>query len=161
VTDFHPISKVTLGQIVGLIEAVDEIGGTADAATVSQEVDMDVDRLGPILNAGEFLGLVTVEDGDVHITDVGRKLLHANVQERKRIIREIIDDVPLFRLVMDTARAAGRPRSRGEILDALSARVGSHQAQDLFKALVYWGRYVELLRYDSQSELLSLRTPSK
>jgi NitT/TauT family transport system ATP-binding protein len=161
VTDFHPISKVTLGQIVGLIEAVDEIGGTADAATVSQEVDMDVDRLGPILNAGEFLGLVTVEDGDVHITDVGRKLLHANVQERKRIIREIIDDVPLFRLVMDTARAAGRPLSRGEILDALSARVGSHQAQDLFKALVYWGRYVELLRYDSQSELLSLRTPSK
>lgn len=160
-TDFHPISKVTLGQIVGLIEAVDEIGGTADAATVSQEVDMDVDRLGPILNAGEFLGLVTVEDGDVHITDVGRKLLHANVQERKRIIREIIDDVPLFRLVMDTARAAGRPLSRGEILDALSARVGSHQAQDLFKALVYWGRYVELLRYDSQSELLSLRTPSK
>jgi len=161
VTDFHPISKVTLGQIVGLIEAVDEIGGTADAATVSQEVDMDVDRLGPILNAGEFLGLVTVEDGDVHITDVGRKLLHANVQERKRIIREIIDDVPLFRLVMDTARSAGRPLSRGEILDALSARVGSHQAQDLFKALVYWGRYVELLRYDSQSELLSLRTPSK
>jgi hypothetical protein len=62
---------------------------------------------------------------------------------------------------MDMARAAGRPLSREEILEALSARVGSHQAQDLFKALVYWGRYVELLRYESQSELLSVRTPSK
>ena len=122
---------------------------------------MDVDRLGPILDAGELLGLVTVEEGDVRITDVGRKLLHANVRERKRIIRDIIDDVPLFRLVMDIARAAGRPLSREEILEALSARVGSHQAQDLFKALVYWGRYVELLRYESQSELLSVRTPSK
>jgi NitT/TauT family transport system ATP-binding protein len=160
-TDFHPISKVTLGQILGLIEAVDEVGGAADAATISQEVDMDVDRLGPILDAGELLGLVTVAEGDVRITDVGRKLLHANVRERKRIIRDIIDDVPLFRLVMDMARAAGRPLSREEILEALSARVGSHQAQDLFKALVYWGRYVELLRYESQSELLSVRTPSK
>jgi NitT/TauT family transport system ATP-binding protein len=160
-TDFHPISKVTLGQILGLIEAVDEVGGAADAATISQEVDMDIDRLGPILDAGELLGLVTVEEGDVRITEVGRKLLHANVQERKRIIRDIIDDVPLFRLVMDMARASGRPLSREEILETLSARVGSHQAHDLFKALVYWGRYVELLRYESQSELLSLRTPSK
>ena len=160
-TDFHPISKVTLGQILGLIEAVDEVGGMADAATISQEVDMDVDRLGPILDAGELLGLATVEEGDVRITDVGRKLLHANVQERKRIIREIIDDVPLFRLVMDMARSAGRPLSREEILETLTVRVGSHQAQDLFKALVYWGRYVELLRYESQSEQLSLRTPTK
>jgi len=28
-------------------------------------------------------------------------------------------------------------------------------------ALVYWGRYVELVRYDSEAEELSLRTPSK
>jgi len=59
------------------------------------------------------------------------------------------------------ARKAGRPLSREEIIEALSARVGSHQAEDLFKALVYWGRYVELVRYDSQSEMLTLRTPSK
>ncbi|TLZ65875.1 MAG: hypothetical protein E6K12_08245 [Methanobacteriota archaeon] len=122
---------------------------------------MDLDRLGPVLGAAEFLGLMTVEEGDVRITDLSRKLLHANVRERKAIVRDIIDDVPVFRLITDMARKAGRPLSRQEIIEALSARVGSHQAEDLFKALVYWGRYVELVRYDSQSEQLTLRTPSK
>ena len=161
VTDFHPIAKVSVGQILGLVEAIDEVGGVADVATISQEVEMDVDRLGPILDAAEFLGLANVEDGDVRITDLSRKLLRAGVRERKAILRDIIDDIPDFRMITDMARKAGRPLSRQEILDALSAHVGSHRAGDLFKALVYWGRYVELLRYDSQSEQLTLRTPSR
>ena len=161
VADLRSIAKVSVGQILGLVEAVDEVGGVADVATISQEADMDVDRLGPILDAAELLGLMTVEDGDIRITDLSRKLLHANVRERKAILRDIIDDVPVFRLILDMARQAGRPLGRQEILDVLAGRVGSHQAEELFKALVYWGRYVELLRYESESEQLTLRTPSK
>ena len=161
VADFHAISKVTAGQVLGLIEAIDEVGGAADVATISQEVDMDVDRLGPVLNAAEFLGLLAVEDGDVRMTDLSKKLLHANVRDRKSILREVIDDIPVFRMVLDMARQSGRPLERREVLEAISARLGSHQADDLFKALVYWGRYVELLRYDSGSEQVRLRTPTK
>jgi NitT/TauT family transport system ATP-binding protein len=161
VTDFHPIAKVSVGQILGLVEAIDEVGGVADVATISQEVEMDLDKLGPILDAAEFLGLVTVHEGDVRITDLSRKILHANVRQRKAMIREIIDDIPVFRLITDLARQAAGPLTRQEILDALSTRVGSHAAEDLFKALVYWGRYVELVRYDSQTEELTLRAPSK
>lgn len=161
VTDFHPIAKVSVGQILGLVEAIDEVGGAADVATISQEVEMDVDKLGPILDAAEFLGLLTVKEGDVHITDLSRRLLHASVRERKAMIREIIDDIPVFRLIIDMARQAGRPLTRSEIIDLLSTRVGSHQAEDLFKALIYWGRYTELVRYDSQTEELTLRAPSK
>ncbi len=161
VTDFRSISKVSVGQILGLVEAVDEVGGMADVATISKEVDMDVDRLGPILDAAELLGLVTVQEGDVRVTDLSRKLLTANVRERKAIVRDIIDDLPVFRRITEMARTAGRPLERQEIMDAIVANVGSHQAEDVFKALVYWGRYVELVRYDSESEQLSLRTPSK
>jgi len=161
VADFRSIAQVSVGQIIGLVEAVDEVGGTADAATISQEVEMDVDHLGPILDAAELLGLVTVVDGDIRITDLSRKLLSANLRERKTILRDITDHVPEFRLILDTARHAGRPLGRREILDVIAARVGTHQAEDLFKALVYWGRYVELLRYDSESEQLTLRAPSE
>ena len=121
---------------------------------------MDVDRLGPILAAAEFLGLLTVDEGDVRMSELSRKLLSANVRERKSIVRGIIDDLPVFQRVTDMARKAGRPLDREEIIDAIAANVGTHQAEDVFKALVYWGRYVELVRYDSESEQLSLRTPS-
>jgi len=120
------MAKVSVGQILGLVEAVDEVGGLADAATISREVEMDVDRLGPILTAAEFLGLVTIEDGDIRITELSRKLLTANVRERKRIVREIIDDMPAFRLVMEMARSSGAPLGRQQVVQALADRVGSH-----------------------------------
>ncbi len=158
--DMHPIARVSVGQILGLVEAIDEVGGSADAATISQEVEMDIDRLGPVIDAAEFLGFVKVEDGDLTITDLSRKVLHAKIRERKTIIRDIIDDVPIFKQIMEMARVAGRPLSREEILGTITARVGTHNADDLFNALVYWGRYTELVSYDSESEELTLRAPS-
>lgn len=158
--DMHPIAKVSVGQILGLVEAIDEVGGSADVATISQEVEMDIDRLGPIIDAAELLGFVKVYEGDLTITDLSRKVLHADVRERKKIIRDIIDDVPIFKEVMQMARAAGRPLSRDEVLGAIAAQVGSHNADDLFNALVYWGRYTELVSYDSESEELTIRAPS-
>ncbi len=158
--DMHPIAKVSVGQILGLVEAIDEVGGSADAATISQEVEMDIDRLGPIIDAAELLGFVKVQEGDLTITDLSRKVLHANVRERKTLIRDIIDDVPIFREVTDMARKAARPLSREEVLGAIAERVGTHNAKDLFDALVYWGRYTELVHYDSESEELTVHTPA-
>ena len=159
--DMHPIAKVSVGQVLGLVEAIDEVGGSADVATISQEVEMDIDRLGPIIDAAELLNFVRVEDGDLTITDLSRKVLAANVRERKKIIREIMDDVPIFRQVMAMAKAAGRPLSRDEVLGTIAAQVGSHNADDLFNALVYWGRYTELVSYDSESEELTIRLQSE
>ncbi len=159
--DMHPIAKVSAGQILGLVEAIDEVGGSADAATISQEVEMDIDRLGPIIDAAELLGFVKVEEGDLTISDLSRKVLHANVRERKKIIRDIVDDVPIFKQVMDMAKGAGRPLSRDEVLGVIAAQVGTHNAADLFNALVYWGRYTELVSYDSESEELTLRIPTE
>src|SRR3989442_11383535 len=106
------MAKVSVGQILGLVEAVDEVGGVADAATISREVEMDVDRLGPILVAAEFLGLATVEDGDIRITELSRKLLTPGVRERRPIVRDTIDDLPAVRLVMEMARSSTTPPAR-------------------------------------------------
>ena len=157
--DMHPIARVSVGQILGLVEAIDEVGGTADAATISQEVEMDIDRLGPVIDAAEFLGFVKVSKGDLTVTELSQKVLHANVRERKKIIRDIVDDVPIFKDVMQMAKSAGRPLSREEILGTIADQVGTHNADDFFRALVYWGRYTELVSYDSESEELTLRAP--
>ena len=159
--DMHPIAKVSVGQILGLVEAIDEVGGSADVATISQEVEMDIDRLGPVIDAAEFLNFVRVAEGDLTITELSRKVLHANVRERKKIIRDIIDDVPIFKQVMEMAKTADGPLSREEVLGTIAAQVGTHNADDLFNALVYWGRYTELVHYDSESEELTLRAPSE
>src|SRR5437867_3866106 len=90
--DLHSITKVSFSQVVGLAEAVDEAGGQADVARIAAEVEMDLDRIGPIVAA-------------------------------------------------------------------FALHFGTYQSEDLFRALVYWGRYSELVAYDSRSEQLSLRVP--
>lgn len=156
--DMHPIAKVSLSEVLGLVEAVDEVGGQADAASVAREFDMDLDRLGPVIDAAEFLGLMNVEEGDLKNTDLSSQILSASQKERKAIIRRIIENVPVFREITDLLRQKGMKKA--EVLDVLTAHVGSHAAQDYFDALVYWGRYVELIRYDSETEEISHRHPT-
>ena len=157
--DMHPIAKVSLAEVIGLLEAVDEVGGQSDAANIAREFDMDLDRLGPVIDAAEFLGLMKVEDGDLKNTDLSRNLLSASQKERKAIIRRVINDVPVFREVMALLKEKGTVK-RDDLVQVLNGLVGSHAAQDIFDALVYWGRYVELIHYDSEAEETSLRRPS-
>jgi NitT/TauT family transport system ATP-binding protein len=157
--DMHPIAKVSLSEVLGLVEAVDEVGGQTDAASVAREFDMDLDRLGPVIDAAEFLGLMNVEEGDLKNTDLSAQILSASQKERKAIIRGIIENVPVFREVTDLFRQKGKMK-KPEVLEVLTAHVGTHAAQDYFDALVYWGRYVELIRYDSETEEISLRHPT-
>jgi hypothetical protein len=158
--DMHPIAKVSLSEVVGLLEAVDEVGGQSDAANIAREFDMDLDRLGPVIDAAEFLGLMNVEDGDLKNTDLSRNLLSASQKERKAIIRRVIAEVPVFREVMGVLNEK-RTLKRDDVVQVLTGLVGSHAAQDVFDALVYWGRYVELIHYDSETEELSIRLPSR
>ncbi len=157
--DVHPISKVSLGQVVGLVEAVDEVGGDADVALIARESEMDLDMIAPVVAAAEFLGMVEVADGNLRLTDLSRRVLQASVRERKSIFREIVSKIPVFAQVLEATRKAGRPLARQEVVEGLATSVGSHHAEDVFRALVYWGRYIELVTYDSRTEQLGLRTP--
>jgi len=157
--DLQSITKVAFSQVVALARAVDEHGGQADVARIADDVEMDLDGIGPVVAAAEFLGVVTVEDGDLRLTDIGRRLIKASVRERKAMLREFMKDLPVFRYVIELIETSGRPASRQEVIDALAVHFGSYSAEDLFRALVYWGRASELIAYDSRSELLTLRRP--
>jgi len=156
----QPLSKVPLGQIVGLLKNVEEAGGDADVAEIARASDIDLNQLPPVVDAAVFLGLAQAGEGDLSITPLGRKVLAAGLRQRKAILRGIIQQLPGFQRVTERIVAAGRPLSRQEVIDALAAQVGSHEADGFFTALVAWGRYTELLTYDSRSELLGLRTPA-
>jgi len=157
----QPISRVSLGQIVGLLKAIEEVGGDADVAEIGRTVEMDLDSIGHIVDAAEFLGLAKASEGNLSIEELGRKVLNAGVRQRKALVRGIIKDLPAFQSLTERIQAAGRPLNREEVLAAIAVRYGSHQAPSIFNALIYWGRYVELLTYDSRSEQIGLRAPSK
>lgn len=62
---------------------------------------MDVEDLLPIVEACEILGFAEVKEGDLILTEAGKKFAEADVLERKEIFKELsIEKVPFLKQII-------------------------------------------------------------
>lgn len=148
--------RASVGQVIGLLKAIDEAGGREDVAQIAREGKLDADSIPALISLAERLGLVEVHDGDVVLRDHGRRVLQASIPERKKVLAGLLDDQDWMQEVLRVLRARGGSAARSEVLDALGAKFGTYRAEILLDAAVYWGRYGGLLKYSSASEKLRL-----
>lgn len=153
-----PIPKVSLSMMMGLLEALEDAGGETDVAQLALDFDLEIDDIKPILDAAEMLGFVTVDGGDVKMTDLCYKLVGAKIQERKIIFRDQLTKVPLFQELTEIfAKSGGKKLAKKDVLEFLSKKVSPIQADEYFDVIVNWGRYSQVLSYHSETEELVLR----
>ncbi len=152
VSDVH----ISVGQVVGLLEAVEEAGGTEDAAQIGREGRLHADLIPSVIRLAQQLGLVAVDDGDVILRDEGRRVLAANISERKKVFGELLLGQEWMRHVLSLARSRGGSVEKGDVVAELGVKYGSFQAESLFATAVYWGRYCRLLKYSSRTERLDI-----
>ncbi len=69
--------------LAGLLEKLAEEGGRADIYRFAGELTMELDDLLPVVEAGELLGFVNVQEGDLLLTPLGRAYAEASVLGRK------------------------------------------------------------------------------
>ncbi|MCL2716235.1 MAG: AAA-associated domain-containing protein, partial [Alphaproteobacteria bacterium] len=100
-------------------------------------------------------------EGDLVITDAGRRFVDLATDARKKLFAEhLVTYVPvmgLIRRVLDErpSHTAPEARFRNELEDYMS----EDNADETLKTVVSWGRYGELFAYDEQSETFSLENP--
>jgi len=155
---FMPLDA-RVADVIGLVDTVmNEFGGNANLFMVAKEMDSDIDSLVPALNAAVYLGFLTVEDGDVRITELGRAFLKSRIGERKRILKERIMNIEPFRTAYELGLKG--PFSVDELIDALSSKgyvdvrgPGSKELVSLL--LAEWGVFSGLLRRKNQEYMLA------
>lgn len=147
--------RVSVGQVVGLLEAVDEASGTEDAAQVARDGKLHADLIPEIIRVAEKFGLVDVDDGDIILKDQGRRVLDASINDRKRVFAEVLNHQDWIQETFRVLDVRGGKASRAEVTEALAAKFGPFQADSLFAAAAYWGRYAAILKYNSRTEILS------
>src|SRR5580693_9344739 len=76
------------GGVGGLIELLNDRGGEEDMYHIAEDLLLEIDDLLPILDASTMLRFAEVNEGDVKITDLGRKYAEADIPTRKEIFRE-------------------------------------------------------------------------
>ncbi len=159
---FAALPHVALGMLTGLLELVADRGGRDDLFHLGSELLMEVDDLLPVTEAAEVLGFAAVREGDLVLSDLGRRFADADALERKRVFAAQVEQLPLFgviRRVLEGKRDHTMPREF--FADLLADEFGEAEAEAQLTTAVNWGRYAELFAYDPAAEEFYLEDPEE
>jgi NitT/TauT family transport system ATP-binding protein len=157
------LPRVSANSISGLAEALiaSPFDGNAELAEIASELSLEVDELFPIAETMQLIRLAEIGEGDIKLTEVGKRFAAEETDERKRIFaRLLIRYVPLashIRRVLDERASHTAPRTR--FLDELEDHMAEESAEETLRSVIAWARYAELFSYDDDSQSFSLENP--
>ncbi len=152
-TSLQPVSTNLLA---GLLEtlAAPPYDGRADLPALAEQLQLEIDELLPIGEALQMLRFAELEEGDIRLTESGRRFALADTDERKALfaaaLRAHVKLAAMIRQVLDERwnHRASAVRFRDELEDHMSP----DYAEDTLRTAISWGRYAELYDYDEEAD---------
>ncbi|HTB21394.1 MAG TPA: nitrate/sulfonate/bicarbonate ABC transporter ATP-binding protein [bacterium] len=152
-----PLPKADLPQVLGLLEALDDRGGKLDIFDFAAETRREYQAVVLVVNAAEMLGLVSTPWDQAEITELGRRLLKADVNGRKILLNMQFQKIKLFSdFVRMIDGSPERAITRESAIEQLTVHFPWENPGHLFNTLVAWARYAELFGYSPRRGLLYL-----
>jgi NitT/TauT family transport system ATP-binding protein len=154
------LHRVGTNIMAGLMETLagPPYDGRADLPALAASLQLELDDLFPLGETLQLLRFAELAEGDITLTEAGRRFVAADTDTRKRIFGEaLLAYVPLvksIRQVLDERwnHRASAVRFRDELEDHMSP----DYAEDTLRSAIAWGRYAELFSYDEEAEQFSL-----
>jgi NitT/TauT family transport system ATP-binding protein len=158
------LPRVSSNLLAGLLEAVaaEPYNGRADLPPLAAGLQMEIDDLFPVAETLQLLRFAEVAEGDIRLTEAGKRFVRADLDERKRLFRQhLLTYVPLaghIKHVLDERATHQAPISR--FRDELEDHMSDEAAETTLRAVISWARYGEAFAYDEDSGVFSLDNPS-
>ena len=152
------LQAVSTNLLAGLMEELTgpPFNGRADLPELGEDLQLEIDELFPIAETLALLRFAVVAHGDIQLTEIGRRFVESDTDQRKRLFAEqLIAHVPLAALIrseLDEREKASYARFAEELEDEMSEEF----AGETMSAVIQWGRYAELFSYDDESRTFSL-----
>ena len=154
----RPLPRAQLSAVAGLVEKLVAERGRVDLYRMGGELVLELDDLLPIVEAADMLGFVTVSEGDLSITPLGRAYAEATILARKAILTGRVLRLPTIAWIYEALQRDDNGRvAREYFREKLEAEFGDRAEQQLDIA-IHWGRYAELFAYDDDAEELYLES---
>src|SRR5262249_14115817 len=153
------LPRVSPNLLAGLMEAVagDPYRGHADLPALAATLQMEIDHLFPVAETLQLLRFAEVAEGDIRLTDTGRRFVQFDVDARKKMFAQhVLAYVPLaqhIKRVLDERGAHAAPLSR--FSDELEDHMSVEAAEQTLREVISFARYGEIFAYDEGSGVFS------
>jgi NitT/TauT family transport system ATP-binding protein len=158
------LPRVSSNALSGLMEALagPPYHGRADLPVLAEALHMDGDQLLRLAEVLQLLRFAELAEGDVRLTDPGRRFADLGVDERKALFRQhLVTYVPIvahIKRVLDERPARRAPMLRFK--DELEDHMAETAADATLRAIISLARYAEVFAYDEQSGTFNLENPA-
>ena len=140
--------------MAGLLEKVNEESGRTDLYRLTQDLQLELDDVLPVVEAAELLGFATVDQGDIVLTPLGQTYADASILARKEIMSGRVLRLPVIGWIYETLQADDDGRVAEEYFaEKLRSDFGEYAGEQLDTA-INWGRYAELFEFDDNTDEL-------
>ncbi len=156
-----PLPDATVGAMAGLLQVLAAHGGQSDRPALARLLKFDSEDLAPLIDAAQMLGLATVDDTNITLTDDGRSLAAGDIDTAKSIFaRQAKARAPLVRAICNSLEATSDGTlSEDFFLDTLRSGFTEDRAHQQLNLAINWGRYAERYEFDADTGQLKLDHP--
>ncbi len=156
----HPLHPVGTNLMAGLLETLrsEPYNGRADLPALAAALQFEVDELLPLGETLSMLGFSLLEEGDILITETGRRFAEAETEDRKEIFAAALrSHVPLITEIRNVIDQRSNHRAAAvRFRDQLEDHMSPEYAEETLRTIIAWGRYAEIFEYDEEAQQFGL-----
>lgn len=151
------LPSVTPGEIIGLLEVLDDAGGKMDIFMLANETESEFGHSLAVTKTAEILDLVDTPKQMAVLADLGRKFIRADSADRKDLFAAQIRNLRIIQTLLTWLEESPEHEiERDAVIARLQTYFPNQKVEKLFDTLVAFGRYAEVLSYNSKSDMLTL-----
>jgi len=146
---------VTPAEVLGLMALLGD--EPTDVFDLAERFGKEFGSVVNVVKAAEMLEFVQTPQHDVLLTPLGRVLVAGSTAEQKRLVREQLLKLKIFELLVRLIKVQEDQHiSTEEMLRELQAALPHEKTRPLFRTLLSWGRYAEIISYDQRRHIVRL-----
>jgi NitT/TauT family transport system ATP-binding protein len=147
------IPLVPVGQILGLLSILHDSPELSNLYDISDEIGREFGETIAIVKAAEILDFVDTPRHEVHFTELGRRFVAADRQQRKAIFAAQVDKLRLFHIIL-ALLAEHEEVEAQRIIDDIAAALPYDNPEKMFETMIAWGRYAGLMDFNPKTGMV-------
>ena len=147
------VPDVQIGAVIGLREALSDIGGSSDIFELAQKVKLEFGITLYLVKSAELLELVNTPRQRVELSDEGWRFVDGDINFKKRNLHEHFGRL---RVVQATAvvlrQEQGFQMSWDKLLERFTGWFPNENSEKMLETLINWGRFAEYFGYNDNTK---------